>query len=414
MRRLTLAIAATAAAVAATPASADTVTDWGEVAGRYGLAVQAGLAPRMPGVERATARTALAMFEAVNAIDRRYQSYLAVPQGDPAASQDSAAATAAFRVLLAHYPANLTNLEESYAMTMAAIPDGPAKESGRLIGERAAEMAVSTRGLDPSIPQEAYRPRTSAGEWIGASLPTLESYWGAFTPWVATGRDELAIPPPPPLGSERYARDYEEVRRLGGRTSTERTPAQTLIGRYREGYSLTPMVRYVTDRPGRSQVDNARLLALYQMAADDAIQAMIVAKLRYNYWRPITAIRNGASDGNDSTAHDPAWVPLLGTPNFQEYPCGHCTGVAVQAEVLRLIGGLPESTPVRVASGSNPNLVLQTVASWDEVVRQVSDSRIFGGVHYRFSNEAGEDIGRRAARLAVERALRPLPRRRRN
>ena len=102
-------------------------------------------------------------------------------------------------------------------------------------------------------------------------------------------------------------------------------------------------------------------------------------------------------------------MPLLPTPNFPEYPCGHCTAVAVQAEVLKLAGGLPPSTPVRVAAGMNPNMVVQTVKSWDAVVRQVSDSRMLGGVHYRFSNDAGEEIGRRAARIAVDTLLRPLP-----
>jgi len=224
-----------------------------------------------------------------------------------------------------------------------------------------------------------------------------------------TGVDKLRVAPPPPLASERYARDYEEVRRLGGRSSKERTPEQTLIARYRQGYDLSPMIRYASDRPGRRQVDNARLVAVYQMAMDDAVQAMIIEKIHYNYWRPITAIRNGDRDGNGGTQHDPEWVPLLGTPNFQEYPCGHCTAAAVQAEVLKLAASLPAGTPVRVAAGGNPNMVVQTVGSWDELVRQVSDSRIYGGVHYRFSNEAGEEIGRRVARIAVETLMRPLP-----
>jgi hypothetical protein len=158
-------------------------------------------------------------------------------------------------------------------------------------------------------------------------------------------------------------------------------------------------------------VDNARLLTLYQMASDDAIQAMAVAKHRYNYWRPVTAIRNGDRDGNAGTKHDANWIPLLPTPNFQEYPCGHCTVIAVQAEVLKSQGGLKPGTPIRVASAGNPTAVLQTTRNWDELVSQVSDSRMLGGVHYRFSNEAGEEIGRRAAKAAIERVLRPLPKR---
>ena len=407
MRSITLAAAAAALATAA-PATADTVTDWWEVGNRYYLAGQASSGPRLPDAERGLSRTALAMFEAVNAIDRRYESYLGLPAGDPKASQDAAAATAAFKVLLKHYPANKSVLEESYALVMAGIPDGAAKESGRQVGERAAEAANAAGGVDPTVLQPPYRPRTRAGEWIHTSIPSLELHWFALKPW-AVSADRLMPPPPPALTSERYARDYEEVRRLGGRDSKERTPEQTLIARYRQGYDLSPMVRYIADRPGRRQVDNARLLALYQMAFDDAVQAMIVAKYRYDFWRPVTAIRNGDRDGNDATHLDPNWLPLLPNPNFQEYPCGHCAAVAVQAEVLKLAGGLPAGTPVRVAAGGNPNMVVQTVKSWDEIVRQVSDSRMLGGVHYRFSNEAAEAMGRQAARLAESTILRPLP-----
>lgn len=391
-----------------TPAAADMATDWWEIGNRYYLASQGAPGPRTPDKERALSRTALAMFEAVNAIDRRYESYLGFPPADPKASQDAAAATAAFAVLLQNYPANKAALEESYKMIMAGIPDGPAKAAGTRIGEQAAAAAGAAGAIDPAVAQPPYRPRTRPGEWIHTSIPSLEPYWHAFRPWaIAPG--QLMPPPPPALTSERYARDYEEVRRLGGVDSKERTPEQSLIARHRQGYDLSPMVRYIADRPGRRQVDNARLFALYQMAFDDAVQAMILAKFRYEFWRPVTAIRNGDRDGNDATQVDPAWFPLLPNPNFQEYPCGHCTAVAVQTEVLKLAGGLPETSPVRIAAGGNPNMVVQTVQSWDEAVRQVSDSRMLGGVHYRFSNDAGEEIGRRAAQAAYAKILRPLP-----
>lgn len=413
MRKMLRFGAAAAALAIAAPAAADTVTDWWELASKFNFAQQVSGMPAPPEAQRASARAALAMFEAVNAIDRRYESYLKFPAADSSASQDAAAATAAYKVLMQHYPQHKSHLEESYLMAMAEIPDGPAKQAGIAVGERAAEAAMKAGGIDPAIVQTPYRPRTTPGEWIGASLPTLEPYWLAFKPWVVSKPEALRSPPPPPLTSATWARDYEEVRRLGGRNSKERTPHQTLIAKYRQGYDLAPTVRYVTDRPGRRQVDNARLLALYQLAMDDAVQAMIVDKLHYNYWRPITAIRNGDRDGNEATQPDPNWVPLLPTPNFPEYPCGHCTAVAVQAEVLKLVGGLPTGAPVRIAAGGNPNIVVQTVKSLDEAVRQVSDSRMLGGVHYRFSNDAGEEIGRKAARIAVERILRPLPKRKR-
>jgi hypothetical protein len=391
------------------PAAADAATDWWEIANKFNLAQRAASMPSPPEVQRASARTALAVFEAVNAIDTRYQSYLNFPAAPPTASQDAAAATAAFRVLLQHYPQNKSDLEDSYALAMAQIADGPAKQAGVAVGEQAAQSVMSIGGIDPEVEQQPYRPRTSPGEWIGASPPSLEPYWAAFKPWAIKSVESLTSPPPPPLTSVTWARDYEEVRRLGGRNSKERTPVQTLLAKHRQGYDLSPMVRHIADRPGRRQVDNARLLALYQMAMDDAVQAMVVAKLKYNFWRSITAIRNGDRDGNEATQLDAGWLPLLPTPNFPEYPCGHCTAVAVQAEVLKLAGGLPAETPVRIAAGMNPNLVVQTVKSWEEAVKQVSDSRMLGGVHYRFSNDAGEEIGRKAARLAVANVLRPLP-----
>jgi hypothetical protein len=390
-------------------ASADTVTDWWEIASKFNFAQQVAAMPSPPETQRASARAALAVFEAVNAIDRRYQSYLNFPAAAASASQDAAAATAAFKVLLEHYPQNKSHLEDSYALAMGQIADSPAKHSGTAIGVQAAQAVMKLGAIDPAIEQPHYRPRTAPGEWIGASPPSTEPYWFAFKPWAVKSVDALMVPPPPAMTSATWARDYEEVRRLGARASKERTPVQTLIAKYRQGYDLGPMVRTIADRPGRRQVDNARLLALYQLAMDDAVQAMIVAKLKYNYWRPITAIRNGDRDGNDATQLDAGWLPLLPTPNFPEYPCGHCTAVAVQAEVLKLAGGLPANTPVRIAAGGNPNIVVQTVKSWDEAVRQVSDSRMLGGVHYRFSNDAGEDIGRRAARIVVASVLQPLP-----
>ena len=413
MRRTLMIGAAAAALAGATPAYADAATDWWELANKFWLASMASPGSNPPDVQRASTRASLAMFEAVNAIDRRYQSYLNMPAADPSASQDAAAATAAYKVLQQHYPANKGNLDESYAMAMAEIPDGLAKDAGVALGEQAAQAAMAAAGIDPAVEQTPYRPRAAPGEWIGASPPSLEPYWFAFKPWVVKSPEALMPPPPPALTSATWARDYEEVRRLGARTSKERTPQQTLIARYRQGYDLSPTVRYIADRPGRRQVENARLFALYQMAMDDAVQAMVVAKLKYDFWRPVTAIRNGDRDGNDSTPRDASWVPLLPTPNFPEYPCGHCTAVAVQAEVLKLAGGLPPSTPVRVAAGMNPDIVVQSVKSWNEAVRQVSDSRMLGGVHYRFSNDAGEEIGRKAARMVVETALRPLSERKR-
>ncbi len=170
-------------------------------------------------------------------------------------------------------------------------------------------------------------------------------------------------------------------------------------------------MRLAADAPGRTPVQNARMFAVYQLAFDDAVLAMSAAKAHYDFWRPITAIRNAADDGNDATAPDAGWVPLLGTPNFAEYPCGHCAVAGALGEVMESEVGPRPATGVRVASQAIPNSAVRVLPSWDEWVQEVSDSRIYGGVHYRFSNDAGEEIGRRAARMVIDQVMRPLPRR---
>ena len=407
MRKTLLGLSALAAFAVlgfAEPAAADTVTDWWEFANK----ISPFGSPRPPEQERVNTQVTLAMFEALNAIDRRYQSYLALPQGDPSASQDAAAATAAYRVLLHHFPAQKALLEENHAIAMSAVRDEKKREAGRAIGEQAAAAAVKSSGLDPAIVQTPYRPRATPGVWVPTGLPTTEPYWAAFKPWAIPSADALRAPPPPALASATWARDYEEVRRLGSKTSTERTVRQTLMARYRQAFDLTPTLRMIADQPGRRPVQNARMLTLYHMALDDAAQAMIVDKLHYNYWRPITAIRNGEDDGNPATEPDPAWVPLIATPNFPEYPCGHCTAVGAIATVMKAETGPSPAGGVKVGAMGVPNAAVHYLPSWDEWAQEVSDSRIYGGVHYRFSNEAGEEIGRRAARMVLDKVARPL------
>ena len=359
MRRAYLRMAVAAALVFARPAAADTVSDWWDFASRMSSPYAPSAGPRTPDMERAASRAALAMFEAVTAIDRRYESYLGFPAGDPTASQDAAAATAAYRVLLHAFPAQKALIDENYAFSMAAVPEGAAREAGRLIGEQAATAAIAVGGIDPAIEQTPYRPRTTPGEWIATGLPQIEPHMAAFRPWAIASAEALRPPPPPALDSDVWARDYDEVRRLGGRTSTERTPLQTMMARYRQAFDVTPSMRFAADAPGRTLVQNARMFAVYQMAFDDAALAMVAAKFHYNFWRPITAIRNGAEDGNDATAVDAGWVPLLGTPNFPEYPCGHCTVAAAIAEVMTAEVGQRPAGGVRVSSSGVPGSAVQ-------------------------------------------------------
>jgi hypothetical protein len=406
MRRLWTGAAVAALLAGGGAARADTVADWWDYAGKIASPLTA--APQSPDQQRAATRASLAMFEAVNAIDRRYASWLNLPAADPTASQDAAAATAAYTVLASAFPAMKTSLEESYAITMDEIADGPAKAKGKAIGEAAARAALAVGGIDPAVEQRPYRPRTAAGEWVPTALPGIDASMYAMKPWAIPSVEALMPPPPVALASARWTKDYEEVRRLGGRASKERTPHQTLMARYRQAFDLTPTMRSLADQPGRTPVQNARMFARYQMAFDDAAEVMAAAKFRYDFWRPITAIRNGGGDGNDATPADPVWVPLLATPNFAEYPCGHCTVAAAIAEIMKTETGPRPPGGVRVGSQAVPNSIVQTLPDWDSWAQQVSDSRTYGGVHYRFSNEAGEAIGRAAARIVAEKVMKPV------
>lgn len=409
MRKLSLFCVGTAIFLAAAPASADTVCEWIE----YGEAVATAAAPpsdapRMGEHARARTQTALAMFEALNAIDRKYESYLGMAPADSGASQEAAAATAAYRVLVTHFPGQRAGLDESYNITMLGIDD-EAREKGKAIGEAAAKLALAAGGLDASIPLSHYRPRTSAGVWTATQLPVFGPHALTFKPWILPSASAARPAPPPALTSERWARDLDEVKRIGGKDSKERRAEQSLMARYRITPNMTPTLRLIADAPARSPVQNARMFALMAMVGDDTNLATAEAKLHYNFWRPIVAIRNAEDDGNKATSADPSWEPLIATPNHPEYPCGHCSGAAATATVLKSEVGDAPPGGVRVASRSVPNSVVQVISSLDRWVEEVSASRIYGGVHYRFSNDAGEEIGRKVAAMGLAKVMRPLP-----
>jgi len=220
---------------------------------------------------------------------------------------------------------------------------------------------------------------------------------------------EVRPPAPPALTSERYARDLNEVKRLGRIDSKERTATHTLMARYRINSNEMPALRSMLDQDGRRLVDNARVFALYMMIGDDSGIAVSEAKLHYSLWRPITAIRNADRDNNPATEAEPGWLLLMSTAGHAEYPCGHCISAGATAELMTALGGKAPPWGVRMASYSLESAPVQVTPDWDEWARQVSFSRTLGGVHYRFSNEAGEAMGRRLARLGLHRALQPLP-----
>lgn len=389
-------LAATLAGMALTwahPARADIVIDWADFANRINNKVE----QRTPISVAANPQVALAMFEAANAVDHRYQSYLGIDPAPPGASEDAAVMAAAHAVLVACYPDMKKMIDENYAVAIEQVPNDAARAKGIAIGESLAAKAMTHGVLDKSITQQQFRPATAPGTWIGAQLPVFDPWFQALQPFAIGTVDALRPPPPPALTSERYARDFDEVKRLGGKESTERTEHQSRMARYRITPDLMPMLRRISDLPGRSTVQNARMFARVAMTEFDEGLAMVDAKMHYQFWRPITAIRDADQDGNDTTTRDAGWVPYINTPNHPEYPCGHCGYASAMATVLKAeVGNVPPGG-VEVASESIPDALLQRVPTFDDWVREVSLSRTLGGVHYRFSNEAAEELGRRAA-----------------
>lgn len=386
----------------AAPASADVISDWVEAARTIGEETRG--TPEGLGAGRFVhTQVALAMFEAVNAIDRRYESYLGFPKTLTPASQEAAASVAAHDILKASYPARAGSFGQSLAFALGAIPDGP--ENSRRPGRQG-------RCSSSPEPHRAGQHDEGAGISSPRDSGCVHPY-GSAPPAAVGIRDDpmdsqnprrSAPPPPPALTSERYARDLDEVRRLGGKDSIERTPAQTAAANFWAGNRTDLAMRLLTNKPERGLVSNARTYALREMAYDDATTTVAIAKYDAALWRPITAIRNADQDENPLTTLDPAWLPLLQTPRFAEYPCGHCIGAAVASGLIEAEFGrdarMTFLDPTMPGAG-------RTVTP-NEYVREVSMSRIYAGVHYRFANDAAEEMGRSIARLAVQRHMRPL------
>jgi hypothetical protein len=329
----------------------------------------------------------------VNAIDRQYESYLGFPAATGPASPEAAAAVAAHAVLVAAFPSRAAGFDATIAFDLAQIPDGPEKAKGVEIGRRAAAAVLQRALRDETSPVPPYRPHTTPGVYVPTALPMLPMSAYVTRPWVLTSPHEVQPAPPPDLKSDRYARDYDEVKRLGGAASTERTAAQTAAAQFWAGNRTDLAARLLTSAPGRSLVANARFYALKEMALDDAGCASTVAKYDFAFWRPMTAIRNADADDNAQTTGDPGWSPLLQTPLFPEYPCGHCINAATNAAIFEAEFG-PD---VRLTFLDPEMPGAGRTLSAKEYVRDVSLSRIYAGVHYRFSNDAAEAMGWRIA-----------------
>ena len=407
-------IIAAVALLAPSIARADVIADWTEAADDISSA-DVDVMPGQPNFTKDNQTTislvSLAMFEAANAADRRYRSFLGLPQSSTPASPEAAAASAAHAVMVAKFKDKKEQLDEALALHLGAIEEGPKKAAGIALGQSAAKAVLAREVFDEKMKLPGYKPFTTPGRFVGTAIPTLAEFSFAYRPWFLNGVDAIKPPTPPALASERYSRDYEETRRMGAKSSSARTPAQTANAKFwaRANYPFHTM-RAISAQPGRSVVQNARFYALMNLASDDAGYAHAVAKLKLMAWRPITAIRNGDEDGNNTTVGDPSWEPLLRTPNQPEYPCGHCIYAGVTAVILEAETG-PKATFAHFKHDKMP-AAGASVRTWEDYVRQVNESRIQAGAHFRFSTEAGTEMGYEIARIALKSFAAPLSKRR--
>ncbi len=393
-----------AALSVATPASADVVADWSELATSVDKASSGPDYMYNPDTRQAFSKMTLAMFEAANMVDPRYTSYLRLPASPPGASINAAVATAAHDTLKLLYPSQASTIDDAYVLALAAVAEGPARDAGVAAGKLAATASMAAGGADTALPQAVYRPTAPAGKWAPSSLP-YDPRELQIRPWFLTSAAQLRIAPPPALSSPAYAASFEEVRTRGMKDSKTRSAADTLAAKFWAFYQLDPPLRQIADQPGRRTVQNARMYALIALAGDDLGLMMADGKLHHAFWRPMNAIRQAEADGNQATSADPLWEPLLRTPAQPEYPCGHCTAAAVFSTILSAEGPPPPGG-LHFTSERMPG-VSMTVPDWPAYARAVDQSRIDAGVHFRFTADASNPAGHRLGRMAIER-LAPL------
>jgi hypothetical protein len=381
------------------PVSADVIGDWNEKA--VAFVTKHRMLP--PQAERVVASVHVAMFDAVNSIERRYRPYRLAVITAKDTSKETAAAVAAGMVLAGMHPKDAEELNSLMGTYLATIPPGAAKSEGIKVGQEIAAKIVAERKVDGADAPDAYRPKTRPGVYVPTPI-TASSMWPNVKPFAMTSPSQFRPQPPIPLNGEEWAADYNEIKALGGRTSTKRTARQTEDGQFwliTGPASYYPIVRQLVVAKKMDLVDSARFMALASTAAADAYISVFDAKYHYDFWRPITAIRNADNDDNPATERDATWQPIDNTPMHPEYPCAHCITSAAVAAVIEAALGSADIPEVTMSSPTAPGATHRWTNVW-AYADEVSTARIYAGFHYRFSTRVGQDMGRKIGQLVVQ------------
>jgi hypothetical protein len=393
-----------AVALSVAPTRADVVTDWNAIANAL-VANDVGNNPKL----RTLAIVHVAMSDAINTVQNRYVRVVAKISPAPGASAEAAAATAARQILTQVYPKEKAKIEEAYAASLKAIPDGAAKTEGIKLGIEVAEAVQADRANDGTNTPDTYRPHAAPGAYVSTTPPLWEQYARA-KPWVLKSADQFRPGPPPALSSAEWARDYHEVKSLGGTKSTARTAPQTeavmFWGNVNFGAAWQAAARELAMKNEMPLAECARLFALLNMGLANAYVLNWDAKYTYNFWRPVTAIRNGDQDSNDATERDAAWTSFNPTPMHPEYPSQATYNAMTALAVLESVFGPLKAIPFTATDVRDPKRTRQ-FASLIDMAEEQKDVRIWGGVHYRFAIRASEDVAPKAAAYLIENTLKP-------
>ena len=390
-------------------ASANVITDWDEKA----IAAVAPLAsvpsPATPyGAYRMMGIVHAAMFDAVNSIERRYRPYLLQLPADPATSKEAAAAAAAATVLATIDAKTADEMKVALASYLASIPDGAAKSEGVKLGEAVAAHILAARANDGSDAPDDYRPRTTPGVYV--PTPIMRGpMWPKVKPFAIDNASQFRPNAPVALESNEWATDFNEIKDYGAQKSAKRTAQQTETARFwlvTGPIAYHPFVRELARAKGMDVVESARLMALAGIAINDALIAVLDAKYHYNFWRPVTAIRNADIDSNPATDREAVWQPIADTPMHPEYPCAHCILSGSVAGVVKAVLGNEEIPEIAMTSPTAPG-VTHRWSNLTALTEEVANARIWSGFHYRFSTRVGTQMGLQIGEYVVKNIMQP-------
>jgi hypothetical protein len=378
-------------------ARSNVITDWDEkaISAVRAMANLGGTNPYL--AQRMMAIVHIAMFDAVVELS-----------ANPATSKEAAGAAAAAAVLGTINPKTADEMKVALAIYLGSIPDGPAKSDGVKLGEAVAAKVLEARASDGSDAPDAYRPRTTPGVYVPTAI-TISSMWPDMKPFAMTKGSQFRPGPPISLDSKEWATDYNELKDYGGQNSEKRTAQQTETARFwlvGPPVAYHPFVRQLVTAKQMSVVDSARFMTLVAAGITDAIIAVLDAKYHYNFWRPITAIRNGDIDGNPATDRDSSWQPIAATPMHPEYPCAHCIQSGSVAGVVKAVLGSADIPEIFMTSPTAPGVTHR----WTNVTAftdEVANARIWAGFHYRFSTRVGTEMGLQIGEHVVKSVMEP-------